>query len=159
MRVLVGYTSRFGSTRDIAKRIAGNLRMHGSDVDVRSVDEISDVDTYGAVVFASGVYDGSWTAEATDFVQRHSAILARKPVWLFSVGSFGDQHPIVGGLMKKEPREISESRRIRLSPELQSDHAVDANVRLPPRANLEAESDAVASESPHTTSRRERAFA
>ena len=31
-----------------------------------------------------------------------------KPVWLFSVGSFGDQHPIVGGLIKKEPKEISE---------------------------------------------------
>ena len=31
-----------------------------------------------------------------------------KPVWLFSVGTFGDQHPIIGGLMKKEPREIGE---------------------------------------------------
>jgi menaquinone-dependent protoporphyrinogen oxidase len=29
-------------------------------------------------------------------------------VWLFSVGSFGDRHPIIGGLIKKEPKEISE---------------------------------------------------
>jgi menaquinone-dependent protoporphyrinogen oxidase len=29
-------------------------------------------------------------------------------VWLFSVGSFGDRHPIVCGLIKKEPKEISE---------------------------------------------------
>ena len=92
-------------------RIGDKFRTHGGDVDVRSVDEISEVDPYDAVVFGSGVYDGSWTAEATDFVQRHSAILACKPVWLFSVGSFGDQHPIVGGLMKKEPREISEFER------------------------------------------------
>jgi hypothetical protein len=41
-------------------------------------------------------------------MRRYAVVLARKPVWLFSVGSFGDQHPIVGGLMKKEPREISE---------------------------------------------------
>jgi menaquinone-dependent protoporphyrinogen oxidase len=109
-RVLIGYASRFGSTRDIAKRIAGNLHMLGSgvDVDVRSVGEIANVDRYDAVVFGSGVYDGSWTAEATDFVRRHAAILVRKPVWMFSVGSFGDQHAIVGGLMKKEPKEISE---------------------------------------------------
>ena len=91
MRVLIGYASRFGSTQDIAKRIAGKLHGDGSDVDVRAVDEISDVDTYDAIVFGSGVYDGSWTAEATEFVQRHSAILARKPVWLFSVGSFGNR--------------------------------------------------------------------
>ena len=108
MRVLIGYASRFGSTRDIAMRLAGKLRTHCREVDVLPVNEISDAGPYDAVVLGSGVYDGSWTAEATDFVQRQSAVLARKPVWLFSVGSFGDQHPIVGRLMKKEPKEISE---------------------------------------------------
>jgi menaquinone-dependent protoporphyrinogen oxidase len=108
MRVLVGYASRFGSTRDIASRIAGGVGAHGRDVDLRSVDEISDFDHYDAVVFGSGVYDGSWTAQATELVRRHAGVLARKPLWLFSVGSFGDRHPIVGGLIKKEPREISE---------------------------------------------------
>jgi menaquinone-dependent protoporphyrinogen oxidase len=108
MRMLIGYASRFGSTRDIAIRIAGAVRSHGNEVDVRSVDEISDFDPYDAVVFGSGVYDGSWTTEATDLVRRHAAVLARKPVWLFSVGSFGDRHPIVGALIKKEPKEIGE---------------------------------------------------
>jgi menaquinone-dependent protoporphyrinogen oxidase len=108
MRMLIGYASRFGSTRDIAIRIADAVRTHGNEVDVRSVNQISDFDPYDAVVFGSGVYDGSWTAEATDLVRRHAAVLARKPVWLFSVGSFGDRHPIVGGLIKKEPKEIGE---------------------------------------------------
>jgi menaquinone-dependent protoporphyrinogen IX oxidase len=39
-RVLIGYASRFGSTRDIANRIASAVRTDGNDVDVRSVDEI-----------------------------------------------------------------------------------------------------------------------
>jgi menaquinone-dependent protoporphyrinogen oxidase len=108
MRMLIGYASRFGSTRDIAIRIADAVRAHGNEVDVRSVDEIREFAPYDAVVFGSGVYDGSWTAEATNLVRRHAAVLARKPVWLFSVGSFGDRHPIVGGLIKKEPKEISE---------------------------------------------------
>ena len=108
MRVLIGYASRFGSTRDIAMRIADTVRTHGNAVDVRSVEEISDFDPYEAVVFGSGVYDGSWTPEATGLVRRHAAALAQKPVWLFTVGSFGDRHPIVGGLIKKEPKEISE---------------------------------------------------
>jgi menaquinone-dependent protoporphyrinogen oxidase len=108
MRVLVGYASRFGSTQEIAMRIADIVRAHGSEVDVRSAGEIPDVDPYDAVVFGSGVYDGSWTAEATQFVRDHAAALVRKPVWLFSVGSFGDRHPIVGGLIRKEPKEIGE---------------------------------------------------
>lgn len=107
MRVLVGYASRFGSTRDIAARIADAVRA-GSEVDLRPVDEIDDVEPYDAIVFGSGVYDGSWTAEATALMHRHAAVLARKPLWLFSVGSFGDSHPVVGGLIRKEPREIGE---------------------------------------------------
>jgi len=108
MRVLVGYASRFGSTRDIANRIGDALRTAGSDVDVRSVDEISDFAPYDAVVFGSGVYDGSWTTAATELMRGHAAVLARKPLWLFTVGSFGDRHPIIGELIKKEPREIGE---------------------------------------------------
>jgi menaquinone-dependent protoporphyrinogen oxidase len=111
MRVLVGYASRFGSTREIAVRIGAVIRSNGSDVDVRSTDEIESFDPYDAVVFGSGVYDGSWTPDATDLVRRHAAALARKPVWLFSVGSFGDRHPIIGRLMRKEPKEISEFER------------------------------------------------
>ena len=34
MRMLIGYASRFGSTRDIAIRIAGIVQARGTDVDV-----------------------------------------------------------------------------------------------------------------------------
>jgi menaquinone-dependent protoporphyrinogen oxidase len=108
MRVLVGYASRFGSTRGIATRIADAVRAGGSEVDVRSVEDISDIDRYDAIVFGAGVYDGSWITEATALVRREAAVLARKPLWLFSVGSFGDSHPVIGGLMKTEPKEIGE---------------------------------------------------
>ena len=56
------------------------------------------------VVYTTGIVD----AKSDGLLRRHVPVLARKRVWLFSVGSFGDRHPIVGGLMRKEPREISE---------------------------------------------------
>lgn len=108
MQVLVCYASRFGSTRAIATRIAEALRTRGRDVDLRAVDDVPDVERYDAIVFGSGVYDGSWTAEATALMRRHTSVLARKPLWLFSVASFGDSHPLVGDLIKKEPKEIGE---------------------------------------------------
>ena len=108
MRTLIGYASRFGSTRDIAIRLAEVIRARGHAADVRSVDEISDFESYEVVVFGSGVYDGSWTPDATALMRRHAAVLARKSLWLFSVGSFGDRHPVIGGLIKKEPKEMGE---------------------------------------------------
>ena len=185
MRMLIGYASRFGSTREIAMRIAGAVRTHGIDVEVQSVDEISDCEQYEAVVFGSGVYDGSWTVEATELLRRHAAVLARKAVWLFSgfcskVSAGTRATTATGRTSMSEPRgsrrsfeRSTESRRrmvasaghgavtsrIRLSPEIQSDESIDSNVRLPPQARLETDRDAIADEDPHTSSNRERPFA
>lgn len=86
-------------------RIADTISTHGNEVDVRSVEEISDCDPYDAVVFGSGVYDGSWTAKATALMRRHAAALTQKPVWLFTVGSSGvidlDHWPAWGRLLFK----------------------------------------------------------
>jgi len=107
-RVLVGYASRFGSTRDVAMRIADRLRGRDHEATVCAVDTATAVDGYDAVVLGSGVYDGAWTDDATAFVRRQAPTLATRPVWLFSVGSFGDRHPVIGRLMRKEPKEIGE---------------------------------------------------
>ena len=72
LRVLVGYASRFGSTRDIATRIAATVRTHSADVDVRSPETIMSFDSYDAVVFGSGVYDSSWAGEATELLRQHA---------------------------------------------------------------------------------------
>jgi hypothetical protein len=54
MRVLDGYGSRFGSTQEIAIRIAKAIRTNGSDVDVRSAEEIVSFNPYEALCSAVG---------------------------------------------------------------------------------------------------------
>ncbi len=57
-RVLVGYASRFGSTREVATRIADRLRGRGHEATVCAVDTATALDGYDAVVLGSRVYDG-----------------------------------------------------------------------------------------------------
>lgn len=111
MHVLVGYSSRFGSTHGVAAHIADRLRGRGHDVTLCAVDEATPVEGYDAVVFGSGVYDGSWTADASAFLRRQTPGLAQVPLWLFSMGSFGDRHPVIGRLVRREPKEIGEFER------------------------------------------------
>jgi len=110
-RVLIGYASRFGSTHEIAERIAATLRARGLEVDVHDLGNLGEIRSYDALVIGSGVYDGSWTPAANAVLRAYARVLAEKPVWLFSVGSFGDSHPVIGHLMRKEPREIEEFER------------------------------------------------
>jgi menaquinone-dependent protoporphyrinogen oxidase len=110
MPLLVVFASRHGATAEIAARIATRLVESGASVDVRLVNEVETLDPYDAVVFGAPVYDPSWPPEASAFVAEYRDALAARPLWLFSVGSFGDTKRVIGPLTHKEPRDIEEIR-------------------------------------------------
>lgn len=110
MKALVLYASRHGSTAQIAERIARRLADRDIPVDVRSVEAPGGFDGVDATVFGAPVYDQSWPPEATRFVAQHEEELAARPLWLFSVGSFGDTKRLLGPLARKEPKDIARLR-------------------------------------------------
>jgi menaquinone-dependent protoporphyrinogen oxidase len=85
-RVQVVYASRHGGTLGIASRISDVLEAQGAQVVLADAASQPDPDGFDAYLIGSGVYIGSWLKEATEFVERNEAILASRPVWLFSSG-------------------------------------------------------------------------
>ncbi|HSO97593.1 MAG TPA: flavodoxin domain-containing protein [Solirubrobacteraceae bacterium] len=108
--VLVAYASRHGATEGIASRIAGRIAARNVEVELRQLDTVESLDGYDAVVFGAPVYDQSWPPEADRFLDQHRDALAARPLWLFSVGSFGDTKRLIGSLTHREPRRIVEVR-------------------------------------------------
>jgi menaquinone-dependent protoporphyrinogen oxidase len=108
--VLVAYASRNGATRGVAERICVRLHDAGLEVELRGVEDPGPLPAGCAVVLGSPVYDQRWPQEADAFVERHAAQLAERPLWLFSVGTFGDDRGGIGRLMTREPRGIDELR-------------------------------------------------
>lgn len=105
MTVLVAYASRHGSTAGIAERIAAGLRSAGLPAEARSVNDVCDVAGYDAFVVGGAAYMFHWLREATAFVKRHHAVLAERPVWLFSSGPLGTD------LVDEEGRDVFEATR------------------------------------------------
>lgn len=110
MRVLVAYASQFGSTAEIAERIAFRLRTAQLDPDVVNLADpytAVEVDAYDAYVIGSAVHGGHWLEPAADFVRANLVRLSRWPVWLFSSGPLGDtavRSP------QPDPHEVNEFR-------------------------------------------------
>lgn len=86
MKVLVGYASAHGSTREIAGHLAARLERYGLDVAVHDLAEVLAPESFDAFVIGSAVHGQRWLPEARAFVAEHAPELAAKPVWLFSVG-------------------------------------------------------------------------
>jgi menaquinone-dependent protoporphyrinogen oxidase len=90
MHLLVTAASRHGSTTEIARTIAGDLRAQGIEAEYFDVSEVASTAGYDAIVVGSAVYAGRWLGDARDFLKRHRDALSTRPVWLFSSGPLGD---------------------------------------------------------------------
>ena len=111
MKVLVGYSSKYGATEGIAERIAATLRTAGQDATALPLADVADPSAYDAFVIGGGAYMGSWRKDATRFVRRHRDLLASRPVWLFSSGPLGTKLRDAQGrdvLAQARPKQFEE---------------------------------------------------
>ena len=113
MKVLVAYASKTGFTKGIAESVGDRLRQRAFQVDVKEVKGAGDPRGYDAYVVGSALYMFHWVKEAKEFVSRNRAILADRPVWLFSSGPVGTKATNQKGEVLLEvsgPKEIDELR-------------------------------------------------
>ena len=112
MKVLVSAASRHGATSEIAKAIADALTTEGIEAEVRRPEEVASLASYDGIVLGSGVYAGRWLGPVKQLIERESAALATKPVWLFSSGPLGDPlKPQAGPRGRRAPAEADGCRR------------------------------------------------
>jgi menaquinone-dependent protoporphyrinogen oxidase len=90
MTVLVAYSSKRGSTAEIAETIAATLRREGLSVCLERAENVSDLEPYDAVVLGSAVYMKRWRGDARHFLKKHRKALRQMPFWVFSSGPVGD---------------------------------------------------------------------
>jgi menaquinone-dependent protoporphyrinogen oxidase len=84
-KILVTYASRAGSTAGVAKAIADTLIEGGAEVDLRPMQDVTDVTPYRAVVAGSAIHGQKWLPEAMQFLRTFQAPLAQRPFAAFSV--------------------------------------------------------------------------
>jgi hypothetical protein len=80
-RVLVAYSSKMGSTAEIADAIADELRKAGAEVDLSDTRRASPPADYDAVVLGSAVYAARWLGPAKRYLKSHREQLADRPTW------------------------------------------------------------------------------
>src|SRR5512138_1507375 len=97
MRVLVTWGSTRGGTAGIGDMIADTLRAGGLDVTAASVERVTTLDGFDAVIIGGALYANLWPWRVRRFVNRHIGALRTRPVWMFSSGPLdtsADAHEI-----------------------------------------------------------------
>ncbi|HEX7589259.1 MAG TPA: flavodoxin domain-containing protein [Anaerolineae bacterium] len=84
--VLVAYTSRSGSTQEVAESIAATLRERELAVTVLPLRDVRTIDAYSAVVIGAPLYMYHWHKDALGFLKRYRQALADRPYAIFALG-------------------------------------------------------------------------
>jgi menaquinone-dependent protoporphyrinogen oxidase len=93
-QTLIAYASRYGSTKEIAERIATALKEQGISTTLKAAEDVTSLDVYDAVIIGSALYNGTWLPEVEEFLESFQAELAKKDVWIFSSGPATDDDPV-----------------------------------------------------------------
>lgn len=81
-KILVAYTTNAGTTTQAAQAVSEGLSSNGVQVEVRRLEEVTDLTPYTAVVIGAPMIMG-WHRAATKFVKQHRDALSRVPVAYF----------------------------------------------------------------------------
>ncbi|MEW6179426.1 MAG: flavodoxin domain-containing protein [Chloroflexota bacterium] len=84
-KILVTYSTRAGSTAEIAVTIGQTLSQRGFSVDVLPVKKQPNPADYQAIVLGSPIRMGSWLPEMIDFLKQNRSLLEQLPVAAFTV--------------------------------------------------------------------------
>jgi len=89
--ILVTYTTRYGSTQEVAEAIAKTLHEGGSEVDLEHMRKVRALEGYRAIVLGAPLYMFHWHKDALRFLSHHHESLAMRPVAVFALGPFHDE--------------------------------------------------------------------
>ena len=82
---LVVYTTRCGSTAEVAQAISLDLKDRGYMVDIQPVKEVSTISGYDTVVIGSPIRFNQWLPEAVAFVRRYQLEISKMQSAFFAV--------------------------------------------------------------------------
>ncbi len=84
--ILVAYSTRTGSTAEVAQAIAEVLREAQLSVEVARMSDLKKLGRYSAVVLGAPLYVGQMPGELHRFLSRFPVQLGAVPQWFFVLG-------------------------------------------------------------------------
>lgn len=106
--VLVTYATRYGSTKEVAEKIAQIFIDNGYDVKIVPCKKVEMIDDYQFIIIGAPYYIGSMMKNAKNFLLKNQEILSKKPVAFFALGPIGETEKDISETQNQLDKELKQ---------------------------------------------------
>ena len=132
-KVLIGYFSKTGTTKEIAEKIGANLAKEGVEADVLELDKVSGIENNSSVILGAPVNGMRHIPEFIKFIEENKTALDGKVAGLFTVAYiYHNGRKIWRGMMNKSIAKIEKL----INPKTSVVFAGRIDKKMPAFANL-----------------------
>ncbi len=85
MKILLTFSSGYGTTREVSEEISKILKGEKTEVDIQSIDDVQSIESYDCVIVGSSVRADKPLANVRDFFSINNIALRKKKVAVFAV--------------------------------------------------------------------------
>ena len=111
-KVLVAYASVYGSTREVAEKVAEVLNQRGLEATVRAAEDVDSLEGFSAVVLGGALYFFRLHKKARRFLTQHRKALADLPFAAFGMGPTNDVEKEFAGAREHLNKSLGKYREI-----------------------------------------------
>ena len=105
--ILVAYATRYGSTKEVAEKIAATLWENGLSVEILPLNNVKSVEVFSAVVMGAPLQMFRWHKDAISFLNQNQKVLCKIPVAVFALGPFHDEESEWVEVRKQLDKELA----------------------------------------------------
>lgn len=87
-KTLIAYATKYGSTKEVAEKIAEALTDENVPTDLFRARDVTDTSQYAAVILGAPLYMFRWHKDARRFLDRNKHSLVDRPAAVFALGPF-----------------------------------------------------------------------
>lgn len=109
MKTIILYATKYGASREIARRIAEKL-PDTSLCDLKR-DTVPPLSQYGCVIIGGSLYAGMLRKEAKNFAAQHASELSGKKLGLFLSGMDGREESLAAYFGNNFPQEVLQNAK------------------------------------------------
>lgn len=106
--ILITYATRYGSTKEVAEKIAQIFNLDGFEVEVLPCKKVDTIEQYHFILIGAPYYIGGMLKDAKNFLLKHQDTLSKKPVAFLALGPIGETEKELSETQNQLDKELKQ---------------------------------------------------